>query len=612
MENRIVKLDREVIVKFLSGIVLFNNLDRASLEDLVSSLKPIFVKGGTTLIKQGDDDTCMYILYQGRLRVYTNAEDSEEKEKILAEISPGQFVGEIALLTHLPRTTTVRTVRDSILLKWEEQAFNSFELLHPTEITQIARIALKRIAVKARPTQVGENFVSLTIVPAGNSDHRLFAKGVVEELQNIKPTFLITSEACAEYLRKNISQVEFNSDDILKITGWVHGLENEFGYVVYETDPHMSPWTQYCLRQADRILLVAESKASSSALNPIETFLFRENQGLMPFIEITFVHPKEQTVILGTDSWLNLRPPVGYHHVRLGVKQDMEKLLRFLTGCAFGVVLNGGGARGLAHVGVLMALDELKIPIDYIAGTSMGAVIGAAYAIFGSSQLSEYVHDYVSHFRKEWTLPMVALLKGKYNTDFYESLMKDRRIEDLWLHYFCVSANLTKGTLKIHDRGLISQAIRASTSIPAIYPPIYDAEGNMLVDGGILNNMPVNIMRKKISGGKILAVNCYIQSQELPARKYESQWVSGWKFLVQNMNPFVNKKKGYDSIISVLLASLNLNSNFQQASMGKEADFLLELATGKYDSTDFNRASEFIQIGYDTAIKTLPTLLRGL
>lgn len=604
-------VDLNTIVNFLLGIELFKNLSQEALKDLASSLILVFVEGGTTIIRQGDLDTSMYILFQGRLRVYIRADGpSADKELILAEISVGQFVGEIALLTHLPRTTTVRSIRDSILLKLEESAFKLFEQKHTLEVVEIAKTALIRLAKKPRPTQIGENVVSIAIAPAGNSDHRHFCEHLVQELNKIKPTLFVNQEICNRHFGENIAQSKFEDRETIRITAWLQSLENQFGFIIYETDQEMTPWTQRCIRQADRLILLAEH-SRSPALNSIESFLFTDKAKLLPYIEMVFVHPDERTKIYGTDAWLKRRICYGHYHLKLSSKADLDRFIRFLTGRAFGVVLNGGGARGLAHIGALKALDELSIPIDFIAGSSMGAIIAAGYASMSVSELIRFAEEYSLNFKKDWTLPIMALLKGKYNTDFYQHFLSDMRIEDLWVRYFCVSTNLTQAKLQVHSQGLIWLAVRASTSIPAIYPPIYDEEGNMLVDGGVMNNMPVDIMRQMMCGGKILAVNCNIRAKELTKRNFTEQWISGWKLFFQKLNPFLNKKLEYDTIINILLASMNLTISFQQKRMEKEADYLLEFNTSKFKPLEFQRSKEIIELGYQISMEKLPSILRG-
>lgn len=610
MEYKLAKIDQDTLVNFLSEIELFNELNRHALKDLANSLTPISVQGGETLIEQGANDSNMYILFLGRLRVSTTVrEQSKVKELILAEISSGQIVGEIALLTKLPRTTTVRVVRDSILLQIDEAAFLPFQKQHPQGVIEIAKTALKRLAIKPRPTQIGENFITLTVAPAGYSDHRPFIHQLHNEINKLKPTCLITSKFCDEHFGRSISQANFEDPDSILITSWLESMEKKYEYVIYETDNTLTAWTKRCLRQADRMIFVAEYE-SSRAINDIENSIYSDAKKIKPYIEIVFVHPIEQIEFEGTEHWLRDRIFNAYNHIKLNSKDHFDRYIRILTGQALGVTLNGGGARGIVHVGVLKALEELKIPIDFIGGTSMGGGVGGGYALYGLSSLIKCIENFGKNFRTEWTLPLIALSKGRFYSNHFYNEAKDTRIEDLWIRFFCVSANLTEEKVHIHDRGSMWIALRATASVPAVFPPIYTDEGDMLVDGGAINNMPVDIMRKMMCGGKILAVNCHKRVPSIKKKKIKHTWISGWKVFFQKYSPFHREKVDYDYILNILYESMELSFTFKQKKMEQEADFYLEVDTSNYSPSDFHRYKELIDIGYRTAMEKLPDLLQ--
>ncbi len=158
--------------------------------------------------------------------------------------------------------------------------------------------------------------------------------------------------------------------------------------------------------------------------------------------------------------------------------------------------------------------------------------------------------------------PFGPLLTGKYTTEFFQYMSQDIQIEDLWIPFFCTSTNITQSSQHIHDHGPLWLAIRASISIPGVYPPIYDDQGNMLVDGGIINNMPVDVMRKVICGGKILAVNCHSNISEYakPHKKQLPPSLSGLKLFFKKLNPFAKDKMEYDSIFEILVSSMTVFS----------------------------------------------------
>lgn len=608
-EEQIHKEKLDHIVAFLSNIDLFKKLKKSAIKDLASSMTFVSLGGGEVIIRQGELDATLYILYHGRLRVFVKPEgpQSSQETTFIAEISAGQIVGEIAFLTNRPRTGTVRAIRDSLLLKLDKERFKQFEKYHPEEVIEMAKTALKRLANKPRPTTAGENIVSIAIAPAGDSDHRFFIRRFADELNKIKPTLLVNPELCNKHFGKNIAQTQLLESDHSKIIAWLQSLEDQYGYIVYETDRQMTPWTHRCLRQADRLLFVAEENIHP-ALNSIELTLFSDSSENLIYNEIVILHPDGKE-ISGTNEWLKIRRVSGHHHLRIPEEEDWARLVRFLTGRAFGVVLNGGGARGYAHLGVLKALHELNIPVDFVGGTSMGAIIGAVYARFGLKKAVSLGRYFSDNFRNDYTFPFIALLKGKFITHFYKKTFEDVCIEDTSTPFFCVSTNLTKGKLEIHDQGPLWFAIRASTSIPAVFPPIYDINGDMLIDGGVINNMPVDIMRNKMTGGKILAVNCTWNVGEHRGIVLKDPWISGWKLFFQNLNPFNREKGKYDTIYGILFASMKLGSDDQQRRMEKEADYFIQFDTSKYGILEFNEEKTIVDIGYRGAMETLPKLL---
>ncbi len=262
------------LVAFLSSLDLFCQLNKAALNDLVASMVLVSIGGGEVLIRQGDLDTTSYILLQGRLRVYVEKNQAEDLKMAIpvAEISIGEIVGEIALLTNQPRTGTVRAIRDSLLLKLDKATFEKFEKQHPHEVVEIAKTALKRLITKSHPTELGENTVTIAVAPAADSDHRPFIQLFVQELNKVKPTLLVNSETYRQFLEKEAVQTPC-LDSNERLIAWLQSLENQYGYLVYETDRTITTWTQRCLRQADRILLVGDSTLDP-ALNYIEKTLF--------------------------------------------------------------------------------------------------------------------------------------------------------------------------------------------------------------------------------------------------------------------------------------------------------------------------------------------------
>ena len=154
-----------------------------------------------------------------------------------------------------------------------------------------------------------------------------------------------------------------------------------YRFIVYEADASPSNWTQRCIRQADRILLIGESHLSPVPSRLESELLDPKARRTMASVELVLVHPQLETAFRDTIKWLEKRQVTAHHHVREGSFQEFDRLARLLTGQAIGLALGGGGLRGLAHLGVIRALQESGFFIDTIGGTSLGAIMAAQFAL---------------------------------------------------------------------------------------------------------------------------------------------------------------------------------------------------------------------------------------
>jgi predicted acylesterase/phospholipase RssA len=169
-------------------------------------------------------------------------------------------------------------------------------------------------------------------------------------------------------------------------------------------------------------------------------------------------------------------------------------------------VLGGGGARGFAHPGVIRALHEAGVPIDLIGGTSMGAFMAMGYALgLTPDEMVERGLKATEHLM-DLTVPIVSLIAAKRMARRLTTELGDLQIEDLHLPYFAVSANLSRAEVMVHARGSLVKAVQASNSAPALFPPVI-MDGDLLMDGALLDNVPVDVMRRFANGGTVIAVD---------------------------------------------------------------------------------------------------------
>jgi predicted acylesterase/phospholipase RssA len=291
--------------------------------------------------------------------------------------------------------------------------------------------------------------------------------------------------------------------------------------------------------------------------------------------------------------------------VRRGSWDGIDRLVRVVTGTSVSLVLGGGGARGFAHLGVIRALYEHGIPIDFVGGTSIGASAAAGIALGWDVETGIANAKHVTVDRGslvDFTIPAVALSKGEAITTGLRDVFGEAQIEDLWYPMFCVSTDLTDGIARVHTSGSVWKAVRSSIAIPGTFPPMRADDGHVLVDGGVVNNLPVDVMEEFARGSTILAVDLRARAH-LPAESLSSDGiVSGWGIIGSRLNP-VSRGRRVPRIIDILLRSNEVASS----PHGADADLVFHPAVDAFGVLDFASWDELIDVGYRHATAMLAT-----
>lgn len=630
-----------------------------------ASLDWMHVNAGQVLWRTGDASDSFYIVINGRLRAIT--EDNQGVVKIVAEYGQGDTAGEIDVITSTPRRNTVHAIRDTELIRMPQTLFNAISSRNPQTTALLLRMIASRVrndidsSPSARSRNMGSelrrnnaNLKTVAVLPVSrNVPIDGFARKLHSALEGIgSPTSYLNQASVSNTLGRHA----FTRMGKLKTAAWLADQEQRYKIVLYVADSSVgSSWTQTCVRQADYVLVVG--LCDDPSMGEYERLLLSMKTTARK--ELVLLHPDRSVTPGSTREWLKTRPWVHQHiHVELpGLKisvpkptattpqdpaavaalknlkdrvqseiqkyrgsrpdvraqrpphtDDFARLARRICGISIGLVLGGGGARGISHLGVLRALEENGIPIDHIGGTSIGALIGGLYAkeadlISSSARAKQFSGRMGNIWRmlSDVTYPLVAYTTGhEFNRSLYKAFY-DLHIEDMWLPFFCNTANITTSRMEIHETGYAWRFIRASMTLVGLVPPLCD-NGNMLVDGGYLDNLPVSTM---FDMGASAVVACDVGSLDDNSPRNFGDTISGWWLMIMRWNPFSNART--IPAITEIQSRLAYVSSVQTLEEAKVTRGCLYMAmpVQEYGTLQWGKFEEIQEKGYQAALKIL-------
>jgi len=512
--------DSGAALDFLASTEVFGGLDREALRSLLAHLDPVHVEAGD------DVETGSALLLVGHGRVEVVSGDGTRSER-----APGQVVDAAALLGGREEGTRVRALRDSMLLALSATAFEAFAQRRPAALLGLCRQLVRLSARTDEPRPDVRSAGTVAVLAAGRDPVPAdFVPALVEALARHGTVAVLSRDRIDDALGRGAADVEPADPRNGAVVARLQQAEQRHRFVVYVADADAGAWTRRCLRQADRVLVVGRAGADPAAGAAAAGLDDRP-------ADLVLLHPPGTARPTGTARWLAARRIEVHHHVREGRAADFARLARHVAGVARGLVLGGGGMRGFAHLGVMKALDDLGIEIDAVAGTSIGAIMAGlrAAGLDHDDRLETSVGAMVRQGSMvPVTLPLVSYSSGRKVTRLLREVpVFEWEIEDLWLPYFCISASLRDAREVVHDRGPTWRAIRASISLPGVYPPVPD-RGDLLVDGGVLNNIPVDVMRTRLRAGRLLAVDLAPEEDPGPTPVF-GETLSGWRVLAERL-----------------------------------------------------------------------------
>jgi predicted acylesterase/phospholipase RssA/CRP-like cAMP-binding protein len=595
---------------YLATTDLFCLVDPALLRRLDNQTNWVQLRGGEILFARGDPADAAYVVASGSMEVSVDEDNGGLRP--LSQLGRGAWFGEMGLLLEEPRTATVRAARDSELVRIPKEDFDAIVASAPHIALDLARLIAKRLARMTESPRAVRSTRTVAVFPVGPAGLPVdFGERFARTLGNgTGAVVYLTQSTVDAQLGPGLAQVSTEHADNGRLLAWLNALEEKCRFVVYECDAlglrreREAPgrgWTERCLRQADLVLFVADSGAPPDAHVLTTALAITEQAGSRAPRELVLLHAQSRRLPEGTGNWLRLAPFTTHHHVRLHDDGDFARLARFIRGATGAVVLSGGGARGFAHIGVLRALAENNVLIDSIGGASMGALIAGQFAMgWDVSAMIEANREAFGGLGgiNDFTIPMVSLIKGGRFVKLLRGLFGDVQIEDLWTGYFCVSCNLSRADMVVHDRGPLWLWARASCSLPGIEPPVTYG-GDLLVDGAVLNNLPADVMRSRCAG-EVIAVDVG-SPVDLRTDELVRSQISGTVEMWRKLNP-LGKRSAMPNIFQILRRAGMVSSLYNLKGVKQHADLYLCPPTQGLNAFDWKSIDKAVEIGYRYAL----------
>jgi predicted acylesterase/phospholipase RssA/CRP-like cAMP-binding protein len=571
---------------------------------LLDELEVRHLAGGDWLMKQGDPGDALYLLVRGRLQAWAKDREGHNRGRFLNEIVPGDSVGELALLTGAPRAVGIQAIRDSLLIRLDRESFDRLAPDHPALVMRLATNVANLLQTSFSSRSPTRNLKAITILPLDSSPRlENFCRELTMELENEGHTL---SLAASELGRKGAPVNSLQPGETVpeSLKNWLQDQENEYRFLVYHCGAGNTDWSHFALRHSDMVLMVGDASLDP-APRGWETELLETSGSTIARQLLVLLQPPSNESIQGTSRWLADRRVDFHVHVREDKPDDLSRVTRIVSGNALGLVLAGGAARGFAHLGVHRAMEELGLPVDWVGGTSIGAIMAAAIASPVSAE------DAIELAKKsfvegkpfsDFTIPMMSLIRGKRMSRMLEEHL-DYQIEDLPTPFYCVSCNLDTGSTNVHESGYLPDALRASAALPGIIPPAV-VNNRLTIDGAVVNNLPVDEMRLK-PVSRIIAVD--LSSAERVEVDY-STVPSPWAVFRGRYLPF-SRRQRVPSLSNIMLKATLLGTLERVREQGRKADILLNPPVRKFGMTEVKSFEKIVQAGYTHAKSELTAWL---
>ncbi|TGJ99217.1 alpha/beta hydrolase [Leptospira semungkisensis] len=555
-------------LQFLASIPLFKGLPRKTLVLLYGHIEERNVHNHTVIYYKGEISKELYLIRHGEVMMSLG-----EAGKTVRYLGEGDVFAENSVLTRSAHTGSATAILDTLLYVIDGEYFLRLAGKEKTLSQNLMRL----MGIRMREVMEDPH-------NTGYSPRRLVCHIPIEEVTDFKVNLDLIVDHGRKSHEGQISLVKmdtFKGKSVAEMVRTIAQLRKKSTILhLYFKSPGLIPELDKLVQQCDQIVFWEE--------NP-ERNLRQKNEIL------DYWQPRIRN-FSGRTSRIVVSEN-GLHKHQDSADQKVfykgETFARYLVSKTRGLSLGGGGARALAHVGLLKVLEREGIQFDYVSGSSFGAVIGALYA---RGETADSIFKMIGKFFGgiempfDPTIPLISFFKGKRMLRMLKDAFGSQLIEDLKIPFATSAVDLHSGQEYVMDQGPIWEALASAMSLPGMFPPIFKGD-HLLIDGGVLNNVPDNLIRRK-GADVILSVNVSPLRDEGIVRLLEDRKVTGKSFF-KNLWEDVT----YPPILKIMARAITLEGREITKLRKEKMDLFINLHIEEFAFTDFGKYKEIIKKG---------------
>jgi NTE family protein len=562
-------------VRFLKRVELFNGVNSTTLRKIAISLSEKKIHNKDVIYFTGEISDCLFIVRYGEVLVRVNSTKS-------IYLGPEEILGEVSIITGMQHSSTASASMDCLIYEINGKLF--------LELAGTDRVLSKNLM-----SLVSKRFRDNLIIPKkALMPRRLIAHielGIGQSFEEEVKKFALSCEEVILGKTKIISAEEFKNLSQEKRLIKLSDLRTK-APVLHIKFKDISQLKLYenIIIQADYIIFYEKSIESS----------WSEKISIFEYLQHTLRNYEGRVIRFFQEKKDSFRFEVKKERVFT----NKEFMARSIMGRTRGLTLGGGGARALAHVGLLKVLEKNKIQFDYISGSSMGAVIGALFSRGESAaNIESFVRKYFGGLDTPFdpTIPLISFYKGRKMKSMLKEIFGDERIEDSKIPFVTSAIDLHAGEEYVFDKGPFWEALLCTMSLPGVFPPVFMGE-RLLIDGGVLNNVPDDLIRKK-GADKILSVNVSPLKDKSLYQLLDDRASSGRSFF-RSLWEYIK----YPPILKIMGRASMLEGREITKAKVSRMDLFLHFHLEDFNLFDFSLFQEIIDKGESEAEKNFPEI----